>query len=171
MQESFPDRKPFFASTPAATPTRLIVADRLGWNEISEMFDHIGIVVGDLKRSARLYGGALEPLGLKILEEHSRGPNDGWVVISRGEPESPFFVVAAGRPSFWGPEARPSLSPVHLCFTAPSKEAVDRFHTLGLDLGARDNGAPGIRRPPFYCAFLIDFDGNNIEAGLYLTKV
>jgi len=131
MQESFPDRKPFFASTPAATPTRLIVADRLGWNEISEMFDHIGIVVGDLKRSARLYGGALEPLGLKILEEHSRGPNDGWVVISRGEPGSPFFVVAAGRPSFWGPEARPSLSPVHLCFTAPSKEAVDRFHTLG----------------------------------------
>jgi hypothetical protein len=43
-----------------------------------------------------------------------------------------------------------------------------RFYAAGLSLGATENGAPGIRRRPFYCAFLIDFDGNNIEAGLYL---
>jgi catechol 2,3-dioxygenase-like lactoylglutathione lyase family enzyme len=135
------------------------------------MFDHVGIVVADLEGSARFYGRVLAPLGLQILEKHSRGPKDGWVVMSTGAPRSPFFVFAAGRPSFWGPEARASVSPVHLCFTAPSQEAVDRFHALGLELGARDNGPPGIRRAPFYNAFLIDFDGNNIEAGLYLGDV
>ena len=132
------------------------------------MIDHIGIVVADLKRSARLYGHMLAPLGLRILEKHRRGPNDGWVVMSTGIPQSPFFVIAAGRPSFWEPEARASATPLHLCFSAPSRNAVDRFYAAGLSLGAKDNGAPGIRRQPFYCAFLIDFDGNNIEAGLYL---
>src|SRR5215510_2719380 len=135
------------------------------------MFDHVGIVVADLERSARFYGRVLAPLGLQILERHRRGPNDGWVVMSTGAPRSPFFVIAAGRPSFWGPKARVSASPVHLCFTAPSQEAVNRFHSLGLELGARDNGVPGVRRAPFYCAFLIDFDGNNVEAGLYLGDV
>jgi catechol 2,3-dioxygenase-like lactoylglutathione lyase family enzyme len=136
--------------------------------EGEKMFDHIGIVVADLERSASFYGGVLAPLGMRIMERHSWGPNDGWVVLTTGAPQSPFFVVAAGRPSFWGPEARVSASPIHLCFTAPSKAAVDRFHSLGLSLGATHNGAPGIRRQPFYCAFLIDFDGNNVEAGLYL---
>jgi catechol 2,3-dioxygenase-like lactoylglutathione lyase family enzyme len=134
------------------------------------MFDHIGIVVADLRRSAQFYGRVLAPLGVRILEKHRRGPNDGWVVMSTGAPQSPFFVVAARRASFWGATAQVSASPIHLCFTAPSKEAVDRFHAIGVSLGARDNGAPGIRRQPFYCAFLIDFDGNNIEAGLYLQN-
>ena len=132
------------------------------------MFDHIGIVVGDLRKSASLYGRILAPLGLKILEKHRRGPGDGWVVISTGRPASPFFVVAAGKPSFWPEDARPAMSPVHLCFTAPSKSAVDAFHRLGVAHGAKDNGAPGIRRAPFYCAFIIDYDGNNVEAGCYL---
>ena len=132
------------------------------------MFDHVGIVVAELKRSASFYGRVLAPLGLRIIERHRRGRNDGWVVISTGAPQSPFFVVAAGRPSFWGPDAQASGSPIHMCFTAPSKAAVDSFHSLGLSLGAKDNGAPGIRHQPFYCAFLIDFDGNNVEAGLYL---
>jgi predicted lactoylglutathione lyase len=55
-----------------------------------------------------------------------------------------------------------------LCFKAPSQGAVDHFHKTGLLHGAACNGAPGIRRPPFYCAFLIDLDGNNVEAGCYL---
>jgi hypothetical protein len=60
-----------------------------------------------------------------------------------------------------------AASPVHLCFRAPSQEAVDRFHRAGLAQGATCNGAPGVRRVPFYCAFLIDYDGNNVEAGYY----
>jgi catechol 2,3-dioxygenase-like lactoylglutathione lyase family enzyme len=132
------------------------------------MFDHIGIVVKDLKRSATLYGHMLAPLGLKIVEKHRVAPGEGWVVFSNGEAGSPFFVLAAGRPSFWSAEAKVATSPVHLCFKAPSQNAVDRFHQAGLRFNATDNGAPGIRRQPFYCAFLIDLDGNNVEAGCYL---
>jgi catechol 2,3-dioxygenase-like lactoylglutathione lyase family enzyme len=134
------------------------------------MFDHIGVVVKDLKASARLYGHMLAPLGLKIVEKHRLAADSAWVVMSTGQPQSPFFVLAEGRPTFWPGDARPATSPVHLCFAAPSQEAVDRFHQSGLRHGATDNGAPGIRRPPFYCAFLIDLDGNNIEAGVYLPS-
>jgi len=134
------------------------------------MFDHLGIVVKDLRRSARLYAYMLAPLGFKIVEKHRTGPSEGWVVIGSGEPSSPFFVIGAGRPSFWSAESIAGASPVHLCFKAPSHAAVDRFYHAGLAHGARDNGAPGIRRPPFYCAFLIDPDGNNVEAGIYLPR-
>ena len=133
------------------------------------MFDHVGVVVSDLKRSAQLYARILAPLGISILEKHPRGNGEGWVVMAAGAARSPFFVVAAGRPTFWSETSSVGQSPVHLCFSAPSKEAVDRFHAAGLAFGARDNGAPGVRRQPFYCAFLIDFDGNNVEAGVYLA--
>jgi catechol 2,3-dioxygenase-like lactoylglutathione lyase family enzyme len=132
------------------------------------MFDHIGIVVSDLNASARFYEHVLAPLGLKIVEKHKTSPGEGWVVISSGAPASPFFVIGAGRPSFWTEDSRPAASPAHLCFSAPSRQAVDEFYKLGLAQGAKDNGAPGIRRVPFYCAFLIDPDGNNVEAGCYL---
>jgi catechol 2,3-dioxygenase-like lactoylglutathione lyase family enzyme len=66
------------------------------------MFDHLGIVVKDLRRSASLYAHMLAPLGLKIVEKHRNGPGEGWVVISSGEPAVPFFVIAAGRPEFLG---------------------------------------------------------------------
>jgi catechol 2,3-dioxygenase-like lactoylglutathione lyase family enzyme len=132
------------------------------------MFDHVGIVVRDLEKSAHLYAQMLGPLGFKILEKHSTGPGEGWVVASNGEPFAPFFVIAAGRPSFWTRESTAAKSPIHLCFTAPSRAAVDQFHSAGLSHGATCNGAPGVRRPPFYCAFLFDLDGNNVEAGCYL---
>lgn len=132
------------------------------------MFDHIGIVAKDLRASARLYGHMLAPLGIRIVEKHRLGPGSGWVVFSTGMPQSPFFVIGEGRPTFWNENAAAGSSPAHLCFAAPSQEAVDRFHKAGLLYGAQDNGSPGIRREPFYCAFLIDLDGNNIEAGCYL---
>jgi catechol 2,3-dioxygenase-like lactoylglutathione lyase family enzyme len=136
----------------------------------NDMFDHIGIVANDLKASARLYAYILAPLGIRIAEKHRIAPDSAWVVFSTGKPQSPFFVIGEGRPTFWTPTAIVASSPVHLCFSAPSREAVDRFHKLGLRHGARDNGAPGIRRSPFHCAFLIDLDGNNVEAGCYLSE-
>jgi catechol 2,3-dioxygenase-like lactoylglutathione lyase family enzyme len=134
------------------------------------MFDHIGIVARDLKASARLYAHLLAPLGIRIVEKHRLAVDSAWVVFSTGRPLSPFFVIGEGRPTFWTADAIVAASPVHLSFSAPSREAVDRFHAAGLAHGARDNGSPGVRRLPFYCAFLIDFDGNNVEAGCYLTK-
>jgi catechol 2,3-dioxygenase-like lactoylglutathione lyase family enzyme len=133
------------------------------------MFDHIGIVVKDLEASARLYSRMLAPLGIRIVEEHRLAADSAWVVMSTGQPESPFFVIAEGRPTFWPMTARAGTAPVHLCFSAPSREAVDRFHELGLQHGAVDNGVPGVRRAPFHCAFLIDLDGNNVEAGCYFA--
>lgn len=132
------------------------------------MFDHIGIVVNDLKSSARLYARMLAPLGIRIVEKHRLAVDSGWVVFSSGRPQSPFFVLGEGRPSFWTDNNTVASSPIHLSFSAPSREAVDSFHAAGLEHGARDNGLPGIRRPPFYCAFLIDLDGNNVEVGCYL---
>jgi hypothetical protein len=51
--------------------------------------------------------------------------------------------------------------------TAACSQRIDRFHAAGLRLGAADNGDPGLRRSRYYCAFPIDSDGNNVEAGVY----
>jgi predicted lactoylglutathione lyase len=61
---------------------------------------------------------------------------------------------------------KPSATHVHLAFQAVSRQMVDRFHKAGLEAGGRDNGAPGEREyhPGYYAAFLLDPDGNNIEA-------
>ena len=131
------------------------------------MFDHVGVVFEDLERSGALYRAVLQEIGIKLMEDHTQLDGTGWLVFSSGAAEAPFFVVAAGRPSFWTEGSVPAKSPVHLAFRAPSRNAVDNFHAVGLRHGATDNGKPGIRRGRYYCAFLIDYDGNNIEAGVY----
>jgi len=114
------------------------------------MFDHIGLRVKDLEAAARLYAAMLAPLG------HVPGARD---------------ATYAG----FGPKDRPALwlhadrngGGSHLALKAPDRAAVDRFHEEGRKGGAKDNGKPGIRAdygPTYYAAFLIDFDGNNVEA-------
>lgn len=131
------------------------------------MFDHLGIVFRDLRKAGDFYRTALAPLGIGVLEDHTAADGTGWLVFSTGAPESPFFVVAGGRPSFWTDEHVAARSPAHFAFKAPSHAAVDEFHAVGLAAGARNNGDPGVRRGRYYCAFLIDPEGNNIEAGVY----
>jgi catechol 2,3-dioxygenase-like lactoylglutathione lyase family enzyme len=131
------------------------------------MFDHVGVVCRDLATSRALYEPLLATIGLRIMEDHTQRDGTGWLVFSTGAPESPFFVLAAGRPSFWAADSVAAKSPLHLAFQAPSRAAVDAFHAEGLARGAKDNGGPGVRRGRYYCAFLIDLDGNNIEAGVY----
>jgi len=81
------------------------------------------------------------------------------------EGRSAFLVVAAGQPSYWNATHQPSVSPIHLALRAPSADAVDAFHRAGLASGGRDNGAPGERGGGrAYAAFVIDPDGNNVEA-------
>jgi len=79
------------------------------------MFDHIGVVVSDRDRSWALYERLLEPLGIKAMEKYPRPNGEGWMVMSTGAPQSPFFVVAAGRPSFWTNTSKAAQSPIHLC--------------------------------------------------------
>ena len=132
--------------------------------EARTMFTHVGIVFRDLKSSGEFYRKVLEPIGIRIFEDHTQPDGTGWLVFG-SEGSSNFFVVAAGRPSFWSASSAPATSPVHIAFQAPSRDAVDRFHSVGLECGAINNGSPGVRRGGSYAAFLIDLDGNNIEAG------
>ena len=114
------------------------------------MFDHVGLRVKDLDAAARLYAAMLAPLG------HVPG--------ARGESYAGFGPK--GKPALWLHLDRKGGG-AHVALRAESREAVDRFHAAGLKAGARDNGAPGLRTdyaPNYYAAFLLDAEGNNVEA-------
>jgi catechol 2,3-dioxygenase-like lactoylglutathione lyase family enzyme len=131
------------------------------------MFDHLGLVFPDLAVAKAFYEPVLAAIGVKLMEDYGQPDGTGWLVFSTGAPEQPFFVVAGGRPSFWDESQEAGRSAAHLAFTAPSRAAVDAFHVAGLAAGGRNNGDPGVRRGRYYCCFLIDPAGNNIEAGVY----
>ena len=117
------------------------------------LVDHIQLVVADLAASRRFYDAVLGALGVPL-----GGEKEGahfWY--------DELFVSAPD-----GPEAQGKLTGRHhLAFQAKDRASVDAFHQAGLAAGGRDNGAPGERlnyHPGYYAAFLLDPDGNNIEA-------
>lgn len=117
------------------------------------MHDHIGLNVSDLEASVRFYEAALEPLGFVLCSRDDAGAGFG--------PE--------GAPALWLSVAsgRGARSGVHVAFRAHDRGAVEAFHKAGLGAGGRDHGEPGLRAaygPSYYAAFLIDPDGNNVEA-------
>ena len=122
------------------------------------MLDHTGITVTDLDRSKAFYSAALEPLSLTLIME---------VTAAQSGAEAHAGFGAGGKPFFWiGSGARPS-GPAHFAFSAPSRAQVDAFHRAALAAAGRDNGAPGLRphyHANYYGAFVLDPDGNNIEA-------
>ncbi|HUA12211.1 MAG TPA: VOC family protein [Solirubrobacteraceae bacterium] len=116
------------------------------------MLDHAGFGVGDYARSKAFYEEALAPLGIGLLAE-PRGKAAGF--------------GAQGKAFFWIEDREPAVHGVHVAFTAEDRASVDRFHAAALAAGGSDNGAPGVRaiyHPDYYGAFVIDPDGNNIEA-------
>lgn len=115
------------------------------------LIDHIQLVVRDLKASRKFYDAVLQAVGVPI----------------GGEAETYFwadelFVSTAGSEAATGH----LTGRHHLAFQAPDRAAVEAFHANGLKAGGTDNGAPGERpyHPGYYAAFLLDPDGNNIEA-------
>jgi catechol 2,3-dioxygenase-like lactoylglutathione lyase family enzyme len=116
------------------------------------MYDHIGLKVKDMKASTRFYSAALAPLG------HVPGSSgEGYAGFGPKDAAGLWLHAFEGKA---GPGA-------HICFSAPSRAAVDEFHAAGLKAGGNDNGKPGPRPdygPKYYAAFLIDLDGNNVEA-------
>jgi len=116
------------------------------------MFDHVGLRTARLEASIRFYEAALAALGHAVASRDDSGAGLG----------------PPGAPALWISQTKaPAQSSVHLAFTARDRKAVDRFHAAGLEAGGKDNGAPGPRAdygPRYYAAFLLDPDGNNVEA-------
>jgi catechol 2,3-dioxygenase-like lactoylglutathione lyase family enzyme len=118
------------------------------------MLDHLGIDVSDYDRSKAFYIAALKPLGFEVLMEPI--PN----ACGFGDPEKRM-------PFFWVYDRAEVNKGVHVAFSAPDRATVDAFHAAALEAGATDNGAPGVREiyhPNYYGAFVLDPDGNNVEA-------
>ena len=123
------------------------------------MLDHTGFVVTDLGRARRFYDAICKPLGLRTKDLNKES-----FLLGRGPGQTPYLWIGITRPSFWAPGSKAGLNQMHVAFTAPSKNAVDEFYTAGIAAGGRDNGPPGQRYGEYYGAFVLDPDGNNIEA-------
>jgi len=123
------------------------------------MLHHVSVGVADVERAAKFYDAVLGTLGYKRVMEYLP------------------YAIAYGSagPSFWIqlPHDQKSASVgngAHIGFSARSKLAVDAFHHAAVSQGGTDNGAPGPRAdygPDYYGAFVIDLDGNKIEATLH----
>jgi catechol 2,3-dioxygenase-like lactoylglutathione lyase family enzyme len=115
------------------------------WDWSRHVFDHLDVHASDYAESVRFYETVLAPLGVPKL-----GVEGGATCFTN--------LNVAGR--------TPATQNLHLCFVARSREEVDAFHAAGVAAGFRSNGAPAYRdyAPGYYAAYLLDPDGNNVEA-------
>ena len=108
-------------------------------------FDHVVVSASDYAESVRFYETVLRALGIPKI-----GVKDDWTCFTDLD------VV----------DRTPPTQNLHVCFYAREKEHVDAFHRAGVEAGFRSNGGPGYRDygPGYYAAYLLDPDGNNVEA-------
>jgi catechol 2,3-dioxygenase-like lactoylglutathione lyase family enzyme len=122
------------------------------------MIDHTGIGVANIARSATFYDAALGALGFRRVMQLPE--NEGTGGIGYG----------FDYPVFWIDRFHPAGVKQHTAFAAKSRAAVDAFHAAAIKAGGIDNGPPGLRDSAvgyptgYYAAFVVDPDGNNIEA-------
>src|SRR3989344_5365978 len=114
------------------------------------VIEHTGIQVKNIEKAKAFYVAALKPLGYKMNMDF--GDAAGF--------------KQGGHTSFWiGKHQKPS--PMHVAFRAANRKAVRDFYKAAIKAGAKNNGKPGLRKdysPDYYAAFILDKDGNNIEA-------
>jgi catechol 2,3-dioxygenase-like lactoylglutathione lyase family enzyme len=117
------------------------------------MIDHLSFYATDYEASRAFYDAVLSALGYTRQRE----------MVAEWDVAFPTRRMAAygpeGRLQFWLIEVKEAASPRHVAFAAKDQ--------AGLGAGARDNGAPGLRpmyHPSYYGAFVLDPDGNNVEA-------
>jgi catechol 2,3-dioxygenase-like lactoylglutathione lyase family enzyme len=114
------------------------------------MLDHMNIGVRDPAASRAFYEAALAPLGFGVVLERADR-------IAFGPTARPIFFLVNGHPT----------AGIHIAFQAADRERVDAFHAAALAAGGTDNGRPGMRpdyHAHYYGAFVLDPDGNNVEA-------
>jgi catechol 2,3-dioxygenase-like lactoylglutathione lyase family enzyme len=122
------------------------------------VIDHTGIGVADVARSAAFYDVVLSPLGFRrVVQLPDDDATDG-------------VGYGADYPVFWIDRFHPHSIKQHTAFAAKSRAQVDAFHAAALKAGGTDNGPPGLRDTAkgypagYYAAFVLDPDGNNLEA-------
>lgn len=122
------------------------------------LLDHVSITVRELKRAREFYVAVMSALGAQIAYE--RPDAIGFGTRNRSRDDSHTYLSVFESPSA-SPDARR-----HWCFRAASTTQVDAFHAAGLAAGGQSDGAPGLRdyHPRYYAAFLLDPEGNKIEA-------
>jgi catechol 2,3-dioxygenase-like lactoylglutathione lyase family enzyme len=116
------------------------------WDWSLRIFDHLDVFASDYAESVRFYVTVLAPIGIPKLAEA-----DDWTNFAN-------LNVA---------DRQPPTQNLHICFYAREKGQVDAFHRAGVEAGFRSNGEPGYREvygPGYYAAYLLDPDGNNVEA-------
>jgi catechol 2,3-dioxygenase-like lactoylglutathione lyase family enzyme len=119
------------------------------------MIEHVSLRCSDSKASRRFYERVLKPLG--YVCDMKYGDSFG-------------FKDEAGRHDFWVTLGEVG-TPTHLAFHGGSRKAIDDFHAAALKAGGKDNGQPGPREGyAAYAAFVIDRDGNNVEAVIWEEK-
>ncbi|MBU1383447.1 MAG: VOC family protein [Alphaproteobacteria bacterium] len=125
------------------------------------LVSHVSVGVTDVSRAGAFYDAVLSVLGARRIMEHAVG-------------------IGYGRtfPEFWatlphdGQTAAPGNG-THICFNAPDAATVEAFHAAGLAAGGADDGAPGPRpeyAPGYFAAFLLDPDGNKVEAMCWIPR-
>jgi catechol 2,3-dioxygenase-like lactoylglutathione lyase family enzyme len=135
---------------------------RCGRERAVVLIDHVDIRVSDIARSRAFYAAALAPLGYGVRAE-SPDPNGG-AEVGFGTEQRVDFAIHAPTPHAGQDTVTHGA---HIAFAAETPEQVQAFHAAALAAGGRDIGAPG-RRPQYsdvyYGAFVLDPDGNNVEA-------
>jgi catechol 2,3-dioxygenase-like lactoylglutathione lyase family enzyme len=114
------------------------------------MIDHISLRVSDYDRAITFYKAALKSIGYELIMEFPGFAGFG----------------PRGKPNFWVTRSDKPINPTHIAF-ATDRKTVHAFHQAALAGGGRDEGAPGPRpdyHANYYGAFVLDPDGNNIEA-------
>jgi catechol 2,3-dioxygenase-like lactoylglutathione lyase family enzyme len=115
------------------------------------MFDHVALNVSNAKNSREFYEKALKPLGYSAVAAF-----ENWTGFGKGK-----------KPQLWIVMRKPVGKGTHVALAATDRKAVDAFYKAALAAGGKDNGKPGLRKdysPTYYGAFVLDPDGNNIEA-------
>jgi len=123
------------------------------------LLDHVSITVADPARSLTFWNAVMAALGVSCVVR--RDGMAGYGARSRPGDDARTYLSIRTSTGQVVPDNR------HWCFRASNRAAVDAFHAAGLAAGGRDDGAPGLRpgyHPAYYAAFLLDPDGNRIEA-------